>query len=402
MSMINEESSMSFVSKDYVRQAMARQKPRHIPVMCQLTIGNILLNTGVVPIDFNFTNDGYAEGAIKARELYDFDGILLHKPGREESIMDFVDHIEDCDEGKMMVFKDGGVIINTYNDDPKYYPSTDTSGAFEGFPNINDVNMNRPFDWMPESFYHWCIHKGLHPWKKVEDFPDYYYATIDRVLARVGDTYSVHGETKAPSDYLFNYLGLQNSLISLIESPDKCKEILDYFTENCIAWSVAQIKRGCDAIKISSPYAGGSFISREHYKEFIFPYEKRLADAVKAAGGYIYTHTCGSIGDRLDLIVESGVSGIECLDPPPLGNVELKDAIDAWQDKIFIKGNVDSVNTLLLKSRDGVIQDIEQILAEGSKASGYIMSTACSVAPAVPKENLQAMVEVVRKYNQTK
>ena len=90
------------------------------------------------------------------------------------------------------------------------------------------------------------------------------------------------------------------------------------------------------------------------------------------------------------------------MDPPPLGNVELKDAVDAWQEKIFIKGNVDSVNTLLLKERDEVIKDVEQVLAEGSQAPGYIMSTACSVAPAVPVENLQAMVEVVRNYNQTK
>ena len=40
----------------------------------------------------------------------------------------------------------------------------------------------------------------------------------------------------------------------------------------------------------------------------------------------VYTHTCGAIGDRLDLLVECGVSGIECLDPPPLGNVDLSEA----------------------------------------------------------------------------
>jgi len=50
----------------------------------QLAIGNILLNMGVDPIAFNFTNAGYTEGILKARELYDFDGILLHKPGRED------------------------------------------------------------------------------------------------------------------------------------------------------------------------------------------------------------------------------------------------------------------------------------------------------------------------------
>jgi uroporphyrinogen-III decarboxylase len=255
---------------------------------------------------------------------------------------------------------------------------------------------------MSESYYHWCLHKGLHPWKKVSDFPGYYFATIDNVVAKVGATCSIHGETKAPTDYLMNYIGLQNALMAMIEYPDQCNAIMDYFTENCIAWSLAQLQHGCDAIKVSSPYAGGSFISRKHYLEFVYPYEKKLAQAVTAAGGLIYTHTCGAIGDRLDLIVDTGVSGIECLDPPPLGNVELPDAIAQWSQKIFIKGNVDSVNTLLLKDVQGVREDVRQVLSAGILAPGYIMSTACSVAPAVPKENLQAMVEVVKTYNQSR
>jgi len=57
-------------------------------------------------------------------------------------------------------------------------------GRLMGFPLIDDVDLNKPFDWMPESFYHWCIHKGLHPWKKVEDFPEHYYGTIDAVIAK--------------------------------------------------------------------------------------------------------------------------------------------------------------------------------------------------------------------------
>ena len=59
------------------------------------------------------------------------------------------------------------------------------------------------------------------------------------------------------------------------------------------------------------------------YKEFVVPYERRLTEAIKNAGSTVYTHTCGRIGDRLDLMEETGTQGIDTLDPPPLGNGDL-------------------------------------------------------------------------------
>jgi len=57
---------------------------------------------------------------------------------------------------------------------------------------------------------------------------------------------------------------------------------------------------------ISSAFVGGPFLSRKHYQEFVVPYERRVTRAIKSTGTPVYTHTCGSIGDRLDLFVETG------------------------------------------------------------------------------------------------
>ena len=46
-----------------------------------------------------------------------------------------------------------------------------------------------------------------------------------------------------------------------------------------------------------------------------------------------------------------------------------------------------------------VCKDVEKIFEAGSKAPGFILSTACSIAPAVPKENIQAMVQVARTHS---
>ena len=135
--------------------------------------------------------------------------------------------------------------------------------------------------------------------------------------------------------------------MALLDDPDRCLAVLDRLTGWSVALAVAQVRRGAAAIKVSSPFAGSGFLAPDMYETLHPPFESRIARAVREAGGHVYTHTCGAIGDRLDLLCRAGVSGIECLDPPPLGDVDLEEAVRLLSGRIFIKGNVDPVNTLL-------------------------------------------------------
>jgi len=157
-----------------------------------------------------------------------------------------------------------------------------------------------------------------------------------------------------------------------------------------------QAELGVDAVKVSSPFAGMGFISPEFYRTFVLPFESRVVAAIREAGAHAYLHTCGEIADRLELMIESGASGIECLDPPPLGNVDLEEAIERIGDRAFIKGNLDSVNLLLNSGIEDIQKEIGRTLQIGRKARGFILSTACSVAPRVPRENLRLLSRMVR------
>jgi uroporphyrinogen decarboxylase len=97
--------------------------------------------------------------------------------------------------------------------------------------------------------------------------------------------------------------------------------------------------------------------------------------------------------------MQCGVSGIECLDPPPLGNVDLADAVERCNGKIFIKGNMDPVNTLLRGNTEKVKHDVSEILeTAGHSMSGFILSSACSVAPPAPPDNIKRAVEICRNF----
>jgi hypothetical protein len=378
--------------RERVRAAMALQKPGEIPVMCQLSIGHILLNTSVDPIAFNFTNEGFAKGLLEIRDRYNFDGILIHKPGREEQVLEHTRQ-QISEGGVSLIFADGGEIFCQFDDDPQYLPP-------EGFrkPSIADFNFEGFVNNLPSSLRHWWLNCGLLEIRSLSDVPDFWYGCIEMVQGVSQGRYSIHGEVNSPFDAIFHLLEYEEVFMGLITHPEKIHSLLDRLTQFSLIWAVAQVRRGCDAIKLSSPWAGSTFISRKHYQTFVLPFEKRIVEAVHQAGGVIYTHTCGAIDDRLDLIVESGVDGIECLDPPPLGDVDLKEAVESWGDRIFIKGNVDSVHTLLEKSPKAIRVDANHRLAVGSQGRGFILSTACSVAPHVPPENVSELVEAARAF----
>ena len=76
------------------------------------------------------------------------------------------------------------------------------------------------------------------------------------------------------------------------------------------------------------------------------------------------------------------------------GTVELEDAKRRVGDRLFLKGNIDSVNTLLRGSVEAVRADARRRVAVGAPGGGFILSSACSVAPRVPPENLAVLAEV--------
>ena len=97
-------------------------------------------------------------------------------------------------------------------------------------------------------------------------------------------------------------------------------------------------------------------------------------------------------------MLETTTNGVDTLDPPPLGTVELEEAKKILTGKAFIKGNIDPVNTLLLGSTDQIKKDVEWRINVGKEKGGYILSSACSVAPKTPPQNIELLSELVETF----
>ncbi|MBN1564638.1 MAG: hypothetical protein JXA10_12405 [Anaerolineae bacterium] len=383
-------------SKQRLAVAMQHGIPDRVPWMCQLALGHYFLNTGLRPHEIWFTSEGFAEALITLQQRYGFDGILINLPGRDPNWREQARSISTTGEGEIVHWWNGDETFIPWNDNPQHRPANPAAAR----PIFADFDPDHDFD-VDWTMYTWGIyHTPVLPGKLsglLTALPDYFLRTIDLVKARVGDEIAVHGEVFSPFTHLMELFSYEDALLNLALNPDKALAILDRLTEASIAWGLQQARHGVDAVLISSAYAGGGFISKRMYERFVLPYEKRLVDALHTAapGVPVYTHTCGRLGDRLELLMATGTDGVDTLDPPPIGDTDLADAKRRIGDRLFIKGNMNAVFMLQAESVEAVLDHARARLRDGMPGGGYILSSACSVGPLVPPERLAALYALV-------
>jgi len=385
--------------QERIALTMQHREPDRVPVMCQLALGHYLLNTNFKPHEMWYSTDAFAEAAVALQRRYCFDGILINLPGRPPDYLKEAVSIEETEDGEVIRWRNGGFTELPWDDNAHYY-NTDGSGPrrvdFNSFDpdHMDDLDEYEGYLW---NTYHIQSLPGKADRGLLQTVPEYFYRPFDVVKSMVGDEVSIHGEVFSPFTHFMELLGYEAALMALVTDPGKAMATLERFSEAVIVWALAQVWRGVDAILISSAFAGAPLISRRMYTRFVEPYEFKVTEAVKATGTPVYTHTCGSIGDRLDLMEGTGTLGIDTLDPPPLGNGDLETAKRDFGERLFFKGNMNSVSLLAYKTQEQVIAEASEKIRFGKPGAGYILSTACSVAPRVEPWKMELLTPLAKE-----
>ena len=79
-------------------------------------------------------------------------------------------------------------------------------------------------------------------------------------------------------------------------------------------------------------------------------------------------------------------------------NFRLEEAVKRIGNRAFIKGNIDPVNVLLKGTAGQIRKEVRKCLETGMKARGFILSTACTISPHTPPENVDILYEMVQEH----
>ena len=144
----------------------------------------------------------------------------------------------------------------------------------------------------------------------------------------------------------------------------------------------------------------GEFFRPEVFRELYKPYYQRINDWVHQNTPWkTFYHCCGSIVNYLDDFVEMGM---DILNPVQLSarGMDAHMLKEKYGDKlVFWGGGVDTQQTLPFGTPEQVRQQVKERLDILSKGGGYVFAPIHNVVAKTPVENLIAMYEAVKEFN---
>ena len=137
--------------------------------------------------------------------------------------------------------------------------------------------------------------------------------------------------------------------------------------------------------------AAASLVGPKIYEEFVWPFEKRMMDGLRAMGARTRLHICGNTRPILGLLGQLGcdIVDLDFLAPMAEGRA-------AMGPKQILLGNIDPVRVL----RNGTPEQVYAAVAECHEEAGdrFIVSAGCEVVRDTPHENLRAMLSYSREH----
>jgi len=191
--------------------------------------------------------------------------------------------------------------------------------------------------------------------------------------------------------------GMANFLTDMIENPTLVHELIEVTLSHDIRAMQRVIQAGVDVIIFGDDYAdkNAPLMSPRHFKEFILPGLKRCVDAAHAAGAYVIKHTDGNIMPIIDMIIDTGIDGLNPIEPA--AGMDIGHLKQRYGHRVALIGNIDCGYLLSQAPEDEVRRVTRETIRAAAPGGGYCLSSSNSIHSSVKPENFMAMIETWRE-----
>jgi hypothetical protein len=118
------------------------------------------------------------------------------------------------------------------------------------------------------------------------------------------------------------------------------------------------------------PWAGHRF-----FDEFVFPYDKPLADVIHKRGGKWRIHCHGRCMGFLEKFADMGIDAVEPLEHPPAGDVDLTEAKRVVGGRMMLSGNINS-QWFWRMSPEQVREQVKEAVRVAAPGGGFSLRTS--------------------------
>ncbi len=238
--------------------------------------------------------------------------------------------------------------------------------------------------------------RDLHLMQFPDPNDDGYYDAAKRYVDKYGkEDLAIYAAMRPLG--LFNVIfsmPMMDFAVALSENVTLINTMMDMFIEwNCTVIEKLQ-KTGIDFILANSDMAfnSGPLINPIAFREIFLPKMKIVADTFKIPWVF---HSDGDLNKVFDDLLSLGMNGMNPFEPPMMDIAAIK---QKYGDKLCLWGNIDLNYTLTRGTPEEVDAEVKQRIREVAPGGGYICASANSLTPYCKRENIQAMLDAIKKY----
>jgi uroporphyrinogen-III decarboxylase len=152
-----------------------------------------------------------------------------------------------------------------------------------------------------------------------------------------------------------------------------------------------------------SEYAGEPYLPPRLYEEYVVRYTGEIVRTIQKYGGYSRIHSHGRLRGILPLIAKMGPDGLDPLEPPPQGDMELWEIKEAIGSDTVLMGNIEAADIENLPSAE-FEKKVVTALREGTTGGGrgfILHPSACPYGRTITAQtmsNYEAMIRLAKNW----
>ena len=218
---------------------------------------------------------------------------------------------------------------------------------------------------------------------------------------RVGDDGLVlAGELCSPLKMLHVDLGPENTTYLLADEPDRTAQLLAVHEQAQLALVRQMAEAGVPAM-IAMDNLDAAFHSPRYVQQYSASFYEQASRICHQHGAMFFIHACGQQRANLKQIASLGVDGLEGVAYPPLGDVQLDEALELTGDRFIVTGGISAAETDQLQTRQAVFQYVRQLFERMRPFSHrFIFSASCNTPITARWEQLVWFRDAWREYGQ--
>jgi uroporphyrinogen-III decarboxylase len=206
---------------------------------------------------------------------------------------------------------------------------------------------------------------------------------------RVGEAgVVVAGELHSPLKMLHLLLGPQDTTYCLADFPERAAELLALH-EAAQLDLVRQMAAAGVRVMMAMDNLDTAFHPPRYVERYSASFYEQAARICHAHGSLLFVHACGRQRDNLKLMASLGVDGLEGVAFPPLGDVELDEAMRLSGERLIIAGGISAAEFQRLPTREAVFDYVADLFARLRPfAHRFVFSASCNTPYTAPWQTL--------------